>query len=54
MDETTEAIPAIFVNIIDADGNVIAEQIMDYEVADFLKLRVDPRVAEGCKIVKCE
>lgn len=51
MDESAETRPAVFVNIVDADGNVIAEQIMDYEAADFLRLRVDPAVAAGCVVV---
>lgn len=51
MDEITETRPAILVNVIDADGNVIALQIMEYEVPDFLRLRVDPEIAAGCKIV---
>lgn len=50
-DAPAETRPAVLVNVIDADGNIIAEQIMDYEVADFLRLRVDPAVAKGCKTV---
>lgn len=43
--------PAVLVNVIDANGNIIASEIMDYEVADFLRLRVDPDVAKGCTTV---
>jgi len=50
MDETAETRPAVFVNVIDADGNIIAAQVMEYEVADFLRLRVNPEIAVGCKI----
>lgn len=50
MDEIAETRPAVFVNVIDADGNIVAEQIMEYEVADFLRLRVDPEIAKGCTI----
>lgn len=50
MDEITETRPAIFVNVIDADGNVIAAHVMEYEVADFLRLRVDPEIAANCTI----
>lgn len=50
-DISFETRPAILVNVIDADGNIIAEQIMDYEVADFLRLRVDPAVAAVCTTV---
>lgn len=51
INEIAETRPAIRVNVIDADGNVIASQIMEYEAADFLRLRVDPTVAVGCKTV---
>lgn len=54
MNEVSETRPAILVNVVDADGNVIAEQIMQYEVADFLRLRVDPVVAAGCKVVAAD
>lgn len=46
-----ETRPAVLVNVIDANGNVIAESIMEYEAADFLRLRVDPVVAAGCTTV---
>lgn len=46
--------PAVYVDVIAADGSIIAEQIIEAEAADFLKLRVDPKVAEGCQIVKRE
>lgn len=46
-----ESRPAVFVDVIDAEGNVIAEQVLEYEVPDFLRLRVDPAVAAGCKTV---
>ena len=39
---------------IDADGNIIAEQVLAYEVPDFLRLRVDPAIAAGCKTVPAE
>ena len=35
----------ILVNVLDADGNIIAREIMDYEVADYLRLHVDSAVA---------
>lgn len=50
-DETPLNPPAVFVNIYDADGSVIASEMMDYEVADYLRLRVDPKIAAGCKVV---
>lgn len=50
MDEIAETRPAILVNVIDADGNVIASQVMEYEVTDFLRLRVDPEIAKDCTI----
>lgn len=50
MDEIAETRPSVFVNVIDANGNVIASSVMDYEVPDFLRLRVDPEIAKGCTI----
>lgn len=44
----------ILVNILDADGNIIAREVMDYEVADFLRLRVDPAIAAGATTVPAE
>lgn len=38
------------VDVLDRDGNVLASEVMDYEVDDFLRLRVDPEVAKGCQI----
>lgn len=49
--QVIETRPAVLVNIVDASGNVIAEQIMQYEVEDFLRLRVDPRIATACRTV---
>ena len=51
MDEQSETRPAIRVDVVDADGNVIASQIMEYEAADFLRLRVDPEIAKTCRVV---
>ena len=53
-DTPAETRPAVLVNVMDADGNIIAADIMDYEVPDFLRLRVDPAVAAGCKTVPVE
>lgn len=53
-DETPLNPPAVFVDILDADGNVIAHEVIENEVADFLKLRVDPTVAAGCKVVRLD
>ena len=44
-----ETRPAVLVDVIDGDGKILAKQIMDYEVPDFLRLRVSPEVAKGCK-----
>lgn len=46
--------PGTLVNILDANGNIIAREVMDYEVADFLRLRVDPAVAAGATTVPAE
>ena len=54
MNDQSETRAAVLVNVVDADGNIIAEQVMDYEVPDFLRLRVDPEVASGCTIVSAE
>lgn len=51
MDDAAEARPAVFVNVIDANGNTIASQMMDYEVKDFLRLRVDPEIAASSRVV---
>lgn len=51
MDATTDPRPAVYVNVIDADGNIIAAEVIEYEVEDFLRLRVDPAVAAGCRMV---
>lgn len=49
--DSVETRPAIQVNVIDSNGNVIAAEIMEYEVADFLQFRVDPAIASGCTVV---
>lgn len=54
METTTETRPPVLVNIIDADGVYIAREIMEYEVPDFLALRVDPQVAATCRIEPAE
>lgn len=50
MTEEAETRPVVLVDVVDANGNVIASQVMDYEVKDFLRLRVDPEIAKGCTI----
>lgn len=51
-DPPIEARPVILVNIVDASDAIIAASIMEYEAEDFLRLRVSPEVAAGCKVVR--
>lgn len=48
MDETDPR-PAVLVNVRDSEtGELLLEQAMDYEVPDFLRLRVSAEVAARC------
>lgn len=53
-EEVTEIRPAVLVNVIDGNGNIVAGHIMEYEVADFLRLRVDPEIAQNCTVEVAE